>query len=1129
MVPFFEKVRHGVSFRGRAAVACFAAALVLLFAGPLSVDGQTVNATLRGTVTDATGGEVAGAQVSLVEPATGQVVRKASSTGSGDFEFDELKPGSYELRCAATGFKEFVAQNVVLDSGQIRRVDAMLPSGEVSEQVTVSAGAAVINTESATISGTFTSRQYEESPQVTTYPTVYSMLTTLSGVQGGYGSPVANGQQQSQQSQTFDGIPNDLEGAQSNNANFFEQVSATVFNAPAESPVPAQFSEVTKRGANALHGRATYRIYDSVFNANGYFDTQKSPFLQHEWDIEASGPIWKDHTFFYGAWFAQRIPLGYTYQANVPTNAWRNGVFSQTIIDPQTGAPFLNNTIPTARLSPVALAVQKNYFPVSNINLGSTVNNFQTHNPFNSDLYRGDWPIGRVDHNLTKNNTVFVRWLMRQTPYVLNNGLPALNWTRFRRHQQWAAGDTQILSPQLINNLRFGYSTDYIVDGQPESGQTPPNGAAVLSTIGLQGANPGQVTGQGFPEIDISGLTPLSDVPGGVKADNHILNINDTIDWQVGKHVLRFGGGVQHFSNFQGVVPNYGTFTFSGSITGNSYADFLLGLPQQSQRQAPLGGRELTLTEWNLYAEDSFKLSRKLTLNYGVRWDLYGTPGAADHLEYNFNPANGEVIVDPAALSKVSPLYPSSITVVGGQVQAIADKTNFAPRVGAAYALNDHSVVRGGYGLFTSRFDVAGGFNNFLPINPQLGATGPFSISEVYQNVVSPGTTPLLSFPNPYPSTTATADVPSQTVVGYPRQISHGHIQQFSGTYEDEIFHIGLRASYVGSRSSGLNYQVNTNLPKPSPIPFVATSRPYPQFEATTELRFDGGAKYDALQLEAKRRLGGLTFDGSYSYARSLANYLDTEDPYDVLSHWANDGVTRRHYGVASVVYALPFGKGQRFVGSNGAGRAAFCGRLVGERDHLSCLRAVVLAVVRWRGCLQHRNLRRSSGPGRESECRVGGQEHQQLVQHGCVRGAAERYVWECVAEQPGEPAPVPDAGLADEICAADRAGAVYVHDADLEPVQSPAVPDAKRRHLGAGRQPVHQPVWQLRLPGDGPATADFVPGRIFVLGDRWRLEDESGSGCTGPAFVFTRSGFPGAVKGRARFPVVTGVGAAGL
>lgn len=876
---------------------------------------QTLNATLRGTVSDNEGAVVAGTEVTLIEPNTGQTVRRATTTESGDYEFAELKPGTYELHCAATGFKVFIVRNLVLDSGQVRRLDPQLTVGQTVQEVTVSAGAAVISTESATISDLFTAKQHDQSPQVTLYPSTWYQLTTLAGVQGGTYPPVANGEQQSQQTQTFDGIPNDLNGIQNNNANFYEQVSATLFNAPAESPVPVQLSQVTKRGANAFHGKATYRIYSSALDAQGYFDTRKTPYLQHEWDLEASGPIWRDRTFFYGGWFAQRIPLGTAFRSSVPTNAWRNGVFSTAIIDPTTGQPFANNTIPASRISQVSSALQNNYYPVANIATDTPTNNYAYQFPFNSDLYRGDWPIVRVDHNLTKNNSLFVRWTLRQTPYVLNdNGLPGFVWTRERHHSQWAAGDTQIFSPTVVNNLRFGYSTDHIVDGKSENGQIPPDGSKVLTAVGLQGASPSGLTGPGFPAINISGLTPLADVPGGTKADNHILTLNDNVNWQLGKHALKLGGSFQHYRNFYGVVPDYGSFSFDGSITGNPYADFLLGLPQQSQRVNPLGSREMTLNEFGVYAEDSFKLSRKLTLNYGVRWDLYGTPTAADHLMYNWDPSTGEVIVDPKGIAKISSLYPSTITVVPGRVEAIADKSNFVPRIGLAYLLNDHSVIRGGYGIYTSRFGSGGNFNNFLPINPQLGSTGPFAISEIYQNVVKPGTTPLLSFPNPYPSSTANASVPSQSVNGYPRQIIHGRIHQFSVSYEEEIAHIGLRASYLGSRSTGLNYMVNTNLPHPSTVAFTSDRRPYSQFVSTNILRFDGGAHYDALQLAANRRVGGLTFTGSYSYTHSTANYLDTENPYDVLSRWANDGVTRRHYASASMVWALPFGRGKHFL-----------------------------------------------------------------------------------------------------------------------------------------------------------------------------------------------------------------------
>jgi hypothetical protein len=896
---------------------------LLLAAGVVAsrAAAQTVSSTLLGTVTDTSGGHVVGAKLTLSEPSTGRVVRQGVSTAAGDYEFDELQPGTYLLHCDSPGFQAFLAENIVLDSGQTRRVDPTLRVGTAVSEVVVSAGAAVITTESAELSTTFDAKDNDKAPLVNIYPTPYSLLTTAAGVQGGYGSyPVMNGEQQTQQTQSFDGIPNDLAGEQSDNSNFFDQLTAETLNAPAESAVPAEINLVTKRGSNDFHGVASYKIYDSVLDASNYFPPPKTPYIQHEWNIGVGGRIFRDRTFFYGEWFAQRIPLGTPVIASVPTVQWRQGQFQQTIIDPTTGAPFANNTIPTSRMSAVALAFQNKYIPAPTgayVNQ-QPVNNYPFVFPFNSDLFKGDWPMARVDHNLTKNNSLFVRWLMRQTPYVLNDGLPSLVWTRQRRHQQWAAGDTHIFTPQILNSFRFGLSYDYIIDGQPEGGQTPPTGNSVLSATGLQGSDPSNLTGQGFPAISISGLTELQDEPGGVKSDNRIVTITDWVDWQFGRHTLKLGFITERFKNFYGIVPDFGTFNFDGSVTGNAYADFLLGIPQESQRTNPLVNQTQYVSQSGAYVEDSFKVHPRLTLTYGLRWDYYGTPSSAENLAYNFDPTTGNVVVDPAAISKVSPLYPSNITVVPGKVQAITDKTDFAPRFGAAYRLNEHSVLRGGYGLYTARLDAAiaspGQFNNFFLINPQLGSTGPFSITESYLNVVTPGQQPLLQFPNPYPASTSLADVPSQSVYGYPRQSSLGRIQQYNVTYEREINSIGLRASYVGSHSSGLNYQVNTNLPKPSTTPFTASERPFPQFVNTTVARFDGSAKYDGLQLEAKRRAGSFLFDASYTYQRSIANYLDTENPYDVLSHWANDGPTRRTYATITASWQLPFGKGHRYL-----------------------------------------------------------------------------------------------------------------------------------------------------------------------------------------------------------------------
>ncbi len=343
---------------------------------------QTTNATLRGTVTDNSGAVVVGAKVTLSEPATGRVVRQATSSATGDYEFDQLQPGTYELSCDQAGFKSFSVQSILLDPGQVRRVDPVMAIGATTTQVVVSAGAAVINTETATISSTFSALQSDKTPLVNTYPSVYSLLTTASGVQGaGGGYPVMNGIQQQNQSQVFDGIPNDLQGEQNNNSNFFAETGVVTSNGLAENAVPASVNLITHRGTNDFHGVALYEIYDSVLNASGYFPPAKTPYLQHEWNIGVGGPILKNKAFFYGEWYAERIPLGTPYNISVPTLPWRQGVFlqnSKTIVDPQTGLPFANNTIPSNRISPVSLAIQSTFYPEptgANVNL-APVNNY---------------------------------------------------------------------------------------------------------------------------------------------------------------------------------------------------------------------------------------------------------------------------------------------------------------------------------------------------------------------------------------------------------------------------------------------------------------------------------------------------------------------------------------------------------------------------------------------------------------------------------------------------------------------------------------------------------------------------------------------------------------------------------
>ncbi len=865
--------------------------------------GQASLSTLRGTVTDASGAVVPSVVIALRDPATRVPVRQESADTQGNYELIDVKPGTYRLTCEAPGFKPFAADGLILESGAVRRIDIRLSVGESTQEITVTAGAAVIQTETGTIGGVFDNKQHQDVPLIDVYPSPSSMLTTLPGIQGGNSMRI-NGQGTTQISQSFDGLINDQTGGQSSNTEFFQEVSAVTVNAPADSSRVASYNMTTKRGENQIHGMGYYKLFSSVFDARNFFSATKLPYLQHEWQLEMGAPIIKNRTFIYGTWFSQRIPLGSFATATVPTSQQRSGDFSSSttvVKDPVAGLPFPGNVVPANRISPVSAQFQNLYFPLPTS--PALVNNLFFTFPFNTDLYKGDWLLFRIDHNISSKNSLYVRWLMRRTPYVLQSGLPAEVWTRLREHHQFALSDTHLFSPSLLNTFRMGLAVDHISDGGQEAGVTPPGGAAVLAATGLQGSNPGNFVGQGFPTVSISGMTTLQNDPGGVVADNYTYTFDDSVTKVAGRHVVKFGGTYQLLTQ-SNALANYGSFTFDGSLSNNAYADFLLGIPRQSSRVNPLINQRERASELGLFVEDTFKVNQKLTLEYGLRWDYFWSPTYDSNLMYNFNPTTSQVLVPKGTLSKISPLYPSNIAVAEGNVVPSSDLKNFRPRFSVAYRLSPSLVLRGGYGSFTER----------IPYFTLATNGGPFQIAETYQN--QPGQPPLFVFPNPFPSNIKLATVASQSTSELPAHANNGTINQFNVTLEKEMRNIGLRASYIGTYSSGLNYSLNVNLPPPGLIPFTVNARPFPQFVNVTQYRSDGSAHFNGLQLETKRRAGSFTFDLNYSYQTNRNNISDLENPYDVLSHWANDASTERQYVVGSVVYTLPVGRGKRFLGT---------------------------------------------------------------------------------------------------------------------------------------------------------------------------------------------------------------------
>lgn len=697
------------------------------------------------------------------------------------------------------------------------------------------------------------------------------------------------------------------------------------------------------------------------------------------------GPIWKDKTFFYTSYYLTRTPAS-TWEAGVvPTAAMMQGNFgvlcpagfnssglcnsqalpNHQLYNPFNGQPFANNVIPQTMLSSVSLGLQ-GFYPSLAQGVGySGSNNYLWLHPYTtggnfSDYYSGNWLFLRLDQNLTSKNSLFFTGQLRSTPYDWPGGVPSLPQTHIRDEGMLTLQDIHTFSSRLVNHFAAGVSHDLQDFGKPNNGLNLPHGETLIQKIGLQGVDPSGYNGVGMPSIGFSGQsapTGLSEL--GYLQDNATdWSLSDDVTWSKGRHVLSFGESFQHFANGKdadaGGTPDYGSFSFDGRYTtgwqysspssqwsaisnsGFSYADFLLGLPEYSERSSPMLDRTLSTEVLGVYAADTFKMTPKLTLDYGFRWDYEGLNNYADGLMYNFNPALNEIIVPATHFNQVTPNYLSGLacppgaaptcadpTIVTGNERPTPDLGNWGPRIGVAYSLPGKAVIRGGYGLYWQRYTRS-------YTGTQIGYyDGPFwPLSQNYYAPTFmppqvPGSTPPpLQFPDPYAtSTLAGPSLASEGLTDLGTQWHQGSIHNFNVTLEKEIKKaIGLRASYVGSRSENLIYFLNTDQKPANMTPYVNANGvplvPNPNLSYVWEALNGGKAHYDAFEFEAKRRQGSVTFDASYTLASDIGNIgnVDGANVAQYLSRWAANGGDTRNRVVLTAMWNLPFGKGQRFL-----------------------------------------------------------------------------------------------------------------------------------------------------------------------------------------------------------------------
>jgi hypothetical protein len=931
---------------------------------------QSTFGSFVGTVKDPQGATVAGATVSLVNLGT-SATRATTTSTTGQYAFLNVEPGSYSITVESTGFQQLQFPGLVLQSRDTQRIDGTLVLGQRSETVSVETAAAVVNTDTSNLSETRTGIELNTLPLAvssraagSTSP--YATLTSQAGVQtDSSGNISVAGAKPSLLSVTVDGI---------STMNVRSSIPATElfpsFNAIEEIRISqnanaAEFggisdiTTVSRGGTNHGHGGAFDNYETAGFNSKDPFAASKPKLVMNDFGLFYGGPVvvpflydGHDKTFYFLSYEGLRLPQQTNVIQSVPTAALRSGNLSaySTQIFNASGVPYLNNQIPSSEINSVSAKVLSMYYPLPNFGApGAISNNYQQNysTPITSD--QGDV---RIDRNITSRQTIYARYSYKQRSVVTppsssaSTGGSALVGT-FRKPEKdtsLTVAYNYIITPTLFNEFRAGLSK-FITES------TFNDNSASVTALGIQGI-PDLIspTIAASPNFRITGFT----APGGVgssKSSSNTYQFIDNLTWSKGAHNVKMGGDVRRMYAFAGNVfgsSRLGRYVFNkssvvGARVGVPFASFLLGLPDTTTVTdvlAPdMNGRG---NAYAVYAQDDWKLTNTLTLNFGLRYEYH--PMLRDKFENsaqflpdlytNINGVNvhGAVAVPTtyalqhnvlaSFASGIAPIPILTASQAGISTALVSvSKDDFAPRFGFAWRPlhNDKTVIRGGFGRF-----IAGALGG----NVVGGWAVTASAVNTYKNSYVSGS-PALKFPTPFNAagaqTSGTLDFDYAVTPNY----KDPTVQQWNLTVEQDIgYNTGLRLSYAGSHGENLGLYSDMNqLPFGTSIP-DSSQYAFPQFNGIYTVLNLAESNYNAVTAEANHRMTkGLQFQGSYTFARNLSDEAglnptsnaseiggSPSDRYHPGVDYGNVIYTRRNRFMASAVYELPFGRGRAFL-----------------------------------------------------------------------------------------------------------------------------------------------------------------------------------------------------------------------
>ena len=1000
-----------------------APSLILLAAFAAPAGAQQFTGTIQGVVQDGTSAVIPGAEVAVINSSTNEV-RRVTTDRNGTYVVPQLKPGFYRVVVELTGFKTATVDEIKLDVQQIRAVDVQLEIGGTAETVMVSATVAPVATVSSTISQTIENKRIVDLPLNGRNP--FQLAALSPGVIPAPGSsPFISGGRNATSEVTIDGISN--LNAENNvsilDLNYTPSVDAVQEFSVQTNSVSAEFGRlgggvinlVTKSGTNQFRGTAFGFFRNSALDSNNFFSNRagipKGSFRRNQVGGNVGGPIRRGHTFFFINYEGLRQRSANVGTFTVPLPEWRRGDFSNLrnaagqpiiIYDPLTTRPdpsnpgrfirdpFPNNIIPLERINPIASNLMQ-YWPLPNTSPANVYTQANNYTAAGTNVNENDQIDSRVDHEFSATWRTFVRFSSqfngRSRPFNAYGNLatPTNAGPTDNNARGLSVDNLYTANPTLLLNVRYGLNHRFVR-------RTPFSTGFDITQLGFPGSvrEVAAIQALEFPRIDVNALSSLGQETFNdliIDPTTHSFNVNATK--VLSRHTvkmgmdyrkflltfLQFGSPSGQYSFNQGWTqrdPNQGS-----STAGFGLASLLIGVPNSgsvSHDPTP----ESSSSYWGVYVQDDWRVTPKLTINLGYRYDFDVPRTERDNRLSFFDFDARSPLADLAPANAF--FDPKNLQGAIGFVtpdhrrQTPTDLKHFGPRVGVAYSLNDKTVVRSAYGIFylASGMQAAG----------HTGSAGMVGFRSSSSMIVSlDGRTPITFLDNPFPSG---FNLPTGNSLGAETFLGLGigegvfidyrnpYMQQWNANVQRELpGKILFEAAYIGSKGTrllagesgitlsqlpesflSLGTQLQDQVPNPffgiitnpsSPLRFQTVAlgrllRPYPQYNGVNAFRIPyGHSIYHGATFKADKRFSnGLSFLTAYTWNKLVDDVSTTvgflgqassrQNAYDLAAERAIGSQDIRHRLVTSFVYELPFGRGQKF----GSHANAAVNRLIG-------------------------------------------------------------------------------------------------------------------------------------------------------------------------------------------------------